>query len=207
MTGGGHRRGVRKVRRAGAGLPGWQRPAEERAWAAAPMGPTPSTTALAGPPIRRHARRADAFVLPRPVPDEPGRFVVDATWGTIMPIALAPGVRTVGELEVIAHIAAGLPLIDTRLPRNLQAGTLPTARSLPHTDVSARVDELDRAADTILFCNGPQCAATPDAIRTLLAAGHPAERLLYYRGGIHDWVTLGLPLEPLADQPALLSER
>ena len=52
--------------------------------------------------------------------------------------------------------------------------------------------------DTILFCNGPQCAATPDAIRRLFDAGHPPERLLYYRGGIHDWVTLGLPLEPAA---------
>lgn len=28
----------------------------------------------------------------------------------------------------------------------------------------------------------------------LLSAGHPAAALLYYRGGIHDWVTLGLPL-------------
>ncbi len=32
---------------------------------------------------------------------------------------------------------------------------------------------------------GPQCAATPDAIRPPLDAGHPAERLFYYRGGIH----------------------
>jgi hypothetical protein len=25
---------------------------------------------------------------------------------------------------------------------------------------------------------------------------------LYYRGGIHDWVTLGLPLAPAAEEPA-----
>ena len=140
-------------------------------------------------------------MLPRPVLGESGRFVVDATWGTIMPISLAPGVRTVGEREVLEHIAAGLPLVDTRLPRYVEAGTLPTARSLPHTELSARIDELDRSVDTILFCNGPQCVATSDAVRTLLDAGHPAEHLLYYRGGIHDWVTLGLPLEPLADRP------
>ena len=54
----------------------------------------------------------------------------------------------------------------------------------------------------MLFCNGPQCAATPDAIRTLLRAGYPAERLAYYRGGIHDWVTLGLPLEPAEERSA-----
>jgi hypothetical protein len=28
----------------------------------------------------------------------------------------------------------------------------------------------------------------------MLVAGEPAEELLYYRGGVHDWVTLGLPL-------------
>jgi hypothetical protein len=39
---------------------------------------------------------------------------------------------------------------------------------------------------------------TAQAIEALLAAGWPAERLLYYRGGIHDWVTLGLPLAELA---------
>jgi rhodanese-related sulfurtransferase len=137
-------------------------------------------------------------MLPRPVPGEDGRFVVDATWGNIQPIELASGVRTVGEREVIAHIEAGLPLIDCRLERYVAAGTLPTARSLPHTELRDRSGEVDRDADTVLFCNGPQCAATPDAIHTLLEAGHPPERLLYYRGGIHDWVTLGLPLEPPA---------
>ena len=148
-------------------------------------------------PIRRLPRRHDAFMLPRPVADEPGRFVVDATWGRIMPIELAPGVRTVGELEVIAHIELGLPLVDTRLPKYVAAGTIPTARSVPHTETADRLDDFDTCVETILFCNGPQCAATPDAIRTLLAAGYPPEGLLYYRGGIHDWVTLGLPLEPL----------
>jgi hypothetical protein len=58
-------------------------------------------------------------------------LVVDATWGTIAPIQLAPGVCTVGEVEVIEHIAAGLPLIDTRLATYLETGTLPSARSIP----------------------------------------------------------------------------
>lgn len=153
-------------------------------------------------PVRRLARRDEVCMVPRPVPGEPGRFVVDATWGTIMPIELVRGVRTVGELEVIAHIEAGLPLIDTRLPKYVAAGTIPTARAVPHTETAGRLNEFDDRVDSVLFCNGPQCAATPDAIRTLLHAGHPAERLLYYRGGIHDWVTLGLPLEPAAEPPA-----
>jgi hypothetical protein len=147
-----------------------------------------------GAQIRRLARRDDAFFLPQPVPGEPGRFVVDATWGRITPLHLAPGVGTVGEQEVLTHIQAGLPLVDCRLERYVAEGTLPTARSLPHTEQRDRIGEVSRALDTVLFCNGPQCGATPDSIRILLEAGHPPERLLYYRGGIHDWVTLGLPL-------------
>lgn len=50
----------------------------------------------------------------------------------------------------------------------------------------------------VLFCNGPQCGATPHAIAALLDAGWDPARLRYYRGGIHDWVTLGLPLVPPA---------
>jgi rhodanese-related sulfurtransferase len=157
--------------------------------------------------LRRLARRDEVCMVPRPAPGEPGCFVVDATWGTITPIELVHDVRTVGELEVIAHIEAGLPLIDTRLPKYVAAGTIPTARAVPHNETADRLDEFDDRVDTVLFCNGPQCAATPDAIRTLLHAGHPAKRLLYYRGGIHDWVTLGLPLEPAAEQTSATSRR
>jgi rhodanese-related sulfurtransferase len=144
--------------------------------------------------MRRLPRRDDAFMVPRPVAGSRGLVVVDATWGHITPMTVAPGVRTVGELEVIAHIAAGGPVADTRLRRYLESGMLPSAYSLPHTELPARIDELDRSVDTVLYCNGPQCAATPDAIKVLIEAGYPAQRLLFYRGGIHDWMTLGLPL-------------
>lgn len=132
-------------------------------------------------------------MVPRAIEGAPGQFLVDATWGTIRPIQLAPGVRTVGEVEVVAHIEAGLPLVDSRLPEYYAAGTIPSAVSIPHTATTARIAEFDADLATVLFCNGPQCAATPDAIEQLLAAGRAPEQLLYYRGGIHDWVTLGLP--------------
>jgi len=34
---------------------------------------------------------------------------------------------------------------------------------------------------------------TPDALRSLVAAGVDPGRLRYYRGGLHDWMTLGFP--------------
>jgi rhodanese-related sulfurtransferase len=150
--------------------------------------------------IRRLTRRPDVFFIPQPVSGAEGQFVVDGTWGHINPIQLAEGVRTVGELEVIDHIEHGRPLVDSRLPHHFAVGSIPTAVDIPHTETTARLDEFDPGAEAILFCNGPQCAATPDAVQQLLAAGFPPASLLYYRGGIHDWVTLGLPIVRDADQ-------
>ena len=145
--------------------------------------------------LERLPRRTSTCQVPQPVPGEPGLVTVDTTWGTISPLQLAPGVRTVGELEVIDHIAAGLPLVDTRLAHFYREGTIPTARNIPHEQIDKSINALDTRAPTIFFCNGPQCAATPGAIHSLLASGYPPESIHYYRGGIHDWMTLGLPLQ------------
>jgi rhodanese-related sulfurtransferase len=107
---------------------------------------------------------------------------------------LAGRVVTVGELEVIEHAQAGHRLVDCRLVEYAHDGTIPGALNIPHDEINARIGELDRAAPTVLFCNGPQCPATAKATDAMLAAGWPPERLLYYRGGIHDWLTLGFPL-------------
>ena len=132
--------------------------------------------------------------MPQPLEGALGLFVVDATWGSIAPMSLAPGVRTIGELEVLEHLRSGGLCVDCRKPHYVAEGTIPGAVAIPHHDVIARRDELDRERPAVLFCNGPQCTATPQAIAALLSVGHPATALLYYRGGIHDWVTLGLPL-------------
>ena len=144
--------------------------------------------------LPRLARRDHPERVPRAIEGEPGIFAVDATWGVIQPISLAPGVRTVGELEVIEHLRAGRPLVDCRLSEYVERGTIPGAINIPHGEIAERMAELNTVDPTVVFCNGPQCRATAHAIEALLAAGWPAERLLYYRGGIHDWVTLGLPL-------------
>jgi rhodanese-related sulfurtransferase len=148
---------------------------------------------MPSPALERHARREPSMRQPVAVEGQSGLVTVDATWGTIQPHELPGGVRTVGELEVIEHLRGGGTAVDTRQPDAVARGTLPGAVAIPHQEIAER-----RAPETggpvVLFCNGPQCAATPLAVEALLAAGWPAERLRYYRGGIHDWVTLGLPL-------------
>ena len=148
--------------------------------------------------LPRLARHAHPERIPRALEGKPGIFAVDATWGVIQPISLAPGVRTVAELEVIEHLRAGRPILDCRLTEYVERGTIPGAVNIPHGEIAERIAELDPVDPTVVFCNGPQCTATAQALDALLAAGWPAERLLYYRGGIHDWVTLGLPLAELA---------
>jgi len=146
--------------------------------------------------LERLPPREDRPQVPEPISEEPGLFSVNATWGGIQPMEVAAGVHTVGELEVLYHLRAGLPIVDARTTDSYEHGTIPGAKGLPHTDVVERMAELDPNQPTIFFCNGPQCAQSPWAIKALLDAEYPAPAILYYRGGLHDWLTLGLPTVP-----------
>jgi len=134
-------------------------------------------------------------MMPRPLAD-PGLFEVDGTWGAIQPFELAPGVRTVGEIEVIAHLEEGRPLVDSRRPHFYEQATIPSALNVPHPDAVARVDELDRSQPTDLLLQRPAVLGHADgragtARRRLSAAGGPL-----LPGGIYDWMTLALPVVP-----------
>lgn len=123
-------------------------------------------------------------------------MTVDTTWGELQPLQCASGILTVGELELIEHLRGGAALVDTRMADSMNGVTIPGAVSIPHDEVAQRRGELDQSRVSILFCNGPQCPQSPAAIRELLHAGYPAPSLAYYRGGMHDWITLALPTEP-----------
>ena len=47
--------------------------------------------------------------------------------------------------------------------------------------------DFSNAKELLLWCNGPWCGQSPRAIRALLQAGYPAEKLYYYRGGMQMW--------------------
>lgn len=165
---------------------------------AAEVSPAAQGAQRAADQLKRLPCRDEPMRIPRPVDGEPGLFVVDGTWGRIAPMEVAPGVVTVGELELIAHIDQWRPLIDTRIPESFALGTIPGARSVPSREILEGGVELPREP-AVYFCNGPLCAATPRVIRALVEAGHPAEWILYYRGGLRDWMTLGLPIDSPVD--------
>ncbi len=146
--------------------------------------------------LQRIPPREKPFLVPQPSNDEPGVVAVDVTWGTIQPMLVAEGVQTIGEKEVLAHLAKGWPVIDSRTADFFVASTISSSQNIPYPEAEARLAELDRKRPSVFFCNGPQCGQSPTAIHALLEAGFPADKILYYRGGLHDWLTLGLPVVP-----------
>lgn len=140
---------------------------------------------------------------PRSVPwlaeDETDAVIVDTTWGELQRLEAAPGIRTVGELELVELLEDGAVAVDCRTRGSFGGKTIPGSVLLPHDEILARAGELDRGRVSILFCNGPQCPQSPDAIRQLLGGGFPQESLAYYRGGMHDWVTLAMPTQTRED--------
>jgi rhodanese-related sulfurtransferase len=145
------------------------------------------------------SRDAEPRSVPWPLAGETDVVAVDTTWGELQPLEAAPGVRTVGELELLELVEQGAVLVDCRTHGSFGGRTLPGSVLLPHDEIVERRGELDPQRLSILFCNGPQCPQSPDAVRRLIDAGHPAAALAYYRGGMHDWVTTALPTGPRED--------
>jgi len=144
---------------------------------------------------RQHQPRS----VPWPLDGEQDVVAVDTTWGIVQRLHAAPDVPTVGELELVEMVNEGAVLIDCRTAGSYGGRTIPGSVRIPHDEIVNRQAELDRQRRSILYCNGPQCPQSPHAIRSLLEAGYPAQALAYYRGGMHDWVTLSMQTEQLSD--------
>jgi rhodanese-related sulfurtransferase len=122
----------------------------------------------------------------------------------IQPQIPAAGVSTIGELELIEMLQdPEAVVVDSRTRDWFDGGTIPGAINIPYTFI---VDELAQlgcepgfdgwdcqdAKRAALFCNGVWCGQSPTAIRAMISAGYPADRIYYYRGGMQIWRVLGL---------------
>lgn len=138
----------------------------------------------------------------------------------IRPIQIAPGVETIGELEMLAYLQQAendpnLLIIDSRTPDWVVKGTIPGSINLPWTELDtamgansfsislileeqfgARLKEeiwdFSSVKTLVLFCNGMWCGQSPRNIHTLLKLGYPAHKMKWYRGGMQAWSNLGL---------------
>lgn len=134
----------------------------------------------------------------------------------IHPIEAVKGVRTIGELELMdflqndVAIEQGL-LIDARMPNWHNSETIPGAVNVPFVIMTKASEKRTRilqlfgarlkesgemdfslAITLTLFCNGPWCDQSPRAIKGLVNAGYPPEKIQYYRGGMQAWKSFGL---------------
>jgi len=138
----------------------------------------------------------------------------------IQPIELAPGVRTVGELEMLNYLKKmsdgdkSILVIDSRKPGSVEKGGIPGAVNIPTNRLdSGKTDptkvreimekqfgarhsngswDFSRARTLVMFCNGPWCRQSSTSIKGLLKRGYPANKLIWYRGGMQNWEALGL---------------
>lgn len=121
----------------------------------------------------------------------------------IQPMEVAPGVTTVGEIELLEFAKQGGKLIDGRTIEWYLEGTIPGAINMPYTEMASRLNEIGctgapgnwncaQAEKVLLFCNGPWCGQSPMAIKAMLREGYPAGKIFYYRGGMQAWNSLGL---------------
>jgi rhodanese-related sulfurtransferase len=122
----------------------------------------------------------------------------------VHPMQSAPGVKTVGELDLLDFLSSDVAqgnglLIDARMPKFYNSETIPgsinilfvlftsSARDIlpllgALSDNSGDWDFSD-AKDLLLWCNRPWCDQSPRAIKALVKEGYPPEKLRYYRGG------------------------
>jgi uncharacterized protein (DUF302 family)/rhodanese-related sulfurtransferase len=138
----------------------------------------------------------------------------------IQPSELAPGVKTIAELEVLHFLKqisdgdASMLVIDSRTPAWVEKGVIPGTVNIAwdtldigRSDPVAVQDILenqlgakrcdpswnfDNVKTLVLFCNGSWCGQSATTIKGLLNIGYPASKLLWYRGGMQDWESLGL---------------
>lgn len=133
----------------------------------------------------------------------------------------APGVQTVGELDLLRFLnndvqqGTGL-LIDARMPKFYNSETIPGSINIPFVLFTSSAADIlpllgavssggnfdfSDAKDLLLWCNGPWCDQSPRAIKALIAEGYPPEKLRYYRGGMQLWKIFGLTtIQPLSNE-------
>ncbi|MFT5505534.1 MAG: rhodanese-related sulfurtransferase [Gammaproteobacteria bacterium] len=139
----------------------------------------------------------------------------------IQPSTLAPGIETIGEIEIIDYIKRmsdgdnSILVIDSRTPDWVAKGTIPGAVNIPWTSLNQAkgadpisigeimVDQFNAknleglwdysdAKTLVMFCNGMWCGQSPNNIKNLLKFGYPSHKIKWYRGGMQSWEILGL---------------
>jgi rhodanese-related sulfurtransferase/DNA-binding transcriptional ArsR family regulator len=97
-----------------------------------------------------------------------------------------------GETLLDRIRAGDVVVLDVRPEDEYLAGHIPGARSVPLSELEARLsDDLPAGAEVVAYCRGPYCVLAPEAVALLRARGFRARRLA---DGLPDWAARGLPV-------------
>lgn len=83
-------------------------------------------------------------------------------------------------------------LVDVRPEDEFSEAHLPYARSIPITELKARLKDLPKSKTIVAYCRGPYCFYAKDAVELLRKKGFKAEPL---KDSVYDWVVDGFPVE------------
>lgn len=82
-------------------------------------------------------------------------------------------------------------LLDVRPAGEYRSGHLPGALSVPIGEIGSSVDELPDDKEFLVYCRGPFCVFSDEAVRVLRDRGREAYRL---EPGLPDWKAMGVPV-------------
>lgn len=132
----------------------------------------------------------------------------------IQPIKMHKDITTIGEVELLKFMVnkgnkkKGL-VVDLRSKSDYRKESIPSAVNIPAEtkDNQSKVEKIfkilgakrssdgsldtSRAMEVAFYCNGLWCDKSSEFIKTFLELGYPADKMLYYRGGIQMWKILG----------------
>ena len=120
-----------------------------------------------------------------------------ATPAPSAPTAAAPAAAHVTPMtqeQLLEHQAkhpGHLIVLDVRTPEEFAAGHVPGAKNVPYDLVAARLGEIPRDKDVVLYCKSGRRAGL--AADVLAANGYT--RLSHLEGDMTAWVANGRPVE------------
>lgn len=89
--------------------------------------------------------------------------------------------KTLKEMELNNQ---SFTLLDVRPEDEFSAGHLPKAINIPIDELPQSISQLNRQQQIIIYCRGPYCMWSQEAVETLLGKGYKAKRLLQ---GVAEW--------------------
>ncbi|MCS7101264.1 MAG: rhodanese-like domain-containing protein [Burkholderiaceae bacterium] len=141
----------------------------------------------------------------RPTSDA-AAFEYVASLGIFTPEEL-PGVKRVTAREAFELASRGAKLVDVRTEREYRARRARGAILIPYGEKSLKEPDFDMTVDSfpgldklaktdavVFLCNGAECWKSYKASKWARHAGYT--QVYWLRGGMPEWVALGLPTEP-----------